>query len=346
MFLKNHLALTSYSLCIQFKFARTVKRLFVYLLLLGLVISCNENPGQKIIRLAHGLDTNHPVHLAMEFMGEKIELKSEGKIKVLIYPSGQLGAERECLELLQIGSLDITKVSAAVLENFIPEYKVLSIPYVFRNKKHAHKIFDGLVGEEILAKGDHSRLRGLTFYDAGSRSFYTKTKAIDRPEDLEGLKIRVQKSNMAVAMVDLLGGSPTPISWGELYTALQQGVVDGAENNLPSFYTSKHYEVCKYYSLNEHTAVPDVLLIGKDSWNRFSPSEQKWIKEAARESALYQRKLWEASEAESLKAIKEAGVKVSYPEKELFDEKTRAIVGMFEGEPDILKLIDKIRDEK
>ncbi|MGB5237790.1 MAG: TRAP transporter substrate-binding protein [Flavobacteriaceae bacterium] len=338
--------MTSYFAPFLFKYARAFLRLFMYSLILGLVISCSEGSKQKTIRLAHGLDTNHPVHRAMEFMGDRIELKSEGRINVLIYPSGQLGAERECLELLQIGSLDITKVSAAVLENFIPEYKVLSIPYIFRNKDHAHKVFDGQVGEEILAKGDHSRLRGLTFYDAGSRSFYTKTREIDTPKDLEGLKIRVQKSNMAVAMVDLLGGSPTPISWGELYTALQQGVVDGAENNLPSFYTSKHYEVCKYYSLNEHTAVPDVLLVGKDSWNRFSPSEQQWIREAAKESARYQRKLWEASEEESLKAIKDAGVMVSYPAKELFEEKTRTIVKMFDNEPEILALIDKIRNEK
>jgi tripartite ATP-independent transporter DctP family solute receptor len=282
----------------------------------------------------------------MVFMGKSLEQKSKGSIEVLIYPSGQLGAERECLELLQIGSLDITKVSAAVLENFIPEYKVLSLPYIFQSKAHAHRVFDGPVGEEILAKGTRSRLRGLTFYDAGSRNFYTKTKSIDKPDDLVGLKIRVQKSNMAVAMVNLLGGSPTPISWGELYTALQQGVVDGAENNLPSFYTSKHYEVCKYYSLNEHTAVPDVLLVGIDSWNRFSSKEQQWIREAANESSQYQRRLWKASEEESLEAIKKAGVIVSYPAKDLFEEKTRSIISIFKNDPEILTIINKIRDEK
>lgn len=344
--MENHFILTITPAC--FPFYKTHKTLWgcTYFALIFLLNSCSPLPDQKIIRLAHGLDTNHPVHQAMVYMGERLDAKSEGALKVLIYPSGQLGAERECLELLQIGSLDITKVSAAVLENFIPEYKVLSIPYIFRNKEHAHLVFDGAVGEAILAKGFDARLKGLTFYDAGSRSFYTKNKPIKQPEDLAGLKIRVQKSNMAVAMVNLLGGAPTPISWGELYTALQQGVVDGAENNLPSFYTSKHYEVCKFYSLNEHTAVPDVLLVGRDSWKRFSDTEKQWIRAAAKESALYQRKLWAESEQKSLEAIKLAGVSVNYPEKDLFEEKTKDIVEIFKNEIDILKLIKMIQDEK
>ena len=279
-------------------------------------------------------------------MGERLAEKSGGKLKVLIYPSGQLGAERECLELLQIGSLDITKVSAAVLENFIQEYKVLSMPYIFRDREHAFQVFDGAIGENMLLKGEQFRLRGLTFYDAGSRSFYSKERPIQEPDDLVGLKIRVQKSNMAVSMVNLLGGYATPISWGELYTALQQGVVDVAENNLPSFYTSKHYEVCKFYSLNEHTAVPDVLLVGTGSWKRFTEQEQKWIKEAAVESSIYQRQLWAASENESLKAIQEAGVEIIYPDKELFEQKTLTMSELFNEQPEILQLIDQIRNEK
>ncbi len=322
------------------------QKVFIYLLIFVVLISCSERRDGKTIRLAHGLDTNHPVHNAIVYMGEKLEEKSDGSLKVEIYPSGQLGAERECLELLQIGSLDITKVSAAVLENFIPDYKVLSVPYIFRDRQHAFSVFDGDIGEALLLKGEQFKLRGLTFYDAGSRSFYTKEKPVEQPEDLRGLKIRVQKSNMAVAMVNLMGGAPTPISWGELYTALQQGVVDGAENNLPSFYTSRHYEVCKFYSVNEHTAVPDVLLIGTDSWKRFNPQEREWIKEAAVESAIHQRKLWAEAEKESLQAIKEAGVVINYPEKEAFVSMTESITDMFEEEPDIQQLIERIKNEE
>ncbi|AXT57656.1 TRAP transporter substrate-binding protein [Aquimarina sp. MMG015] len=317
--------------------------LFIGLLIIG---SCSTKKEVKILRLAHTLDTKHPVHKAMIILGEKLKKKSNGTLQVKLYPSGQLGAERECLELLQIGSLDITKVSAAVLENFITEYKVFSIPYLFRDRQHAFQVFDGAIGDEMLTKGDKYRLRGLTFYDAGSRSFYTKEKPITTPEDLKGLKIRVQKSNMAVAMVNSLGGSPTPISWGELYTALQQGVVDGAENNLPSFYTSKHYEICKYFSLDQHTAVPDVLLIGLDTWERLSEQEQIWLKEAARESTIEQRKLWAASEKESLDIITTSGVEIITPDKTLFEQETESIQKMFQDNPDMLSLIKNIKNTK
>ncbi|WP_422106267.1 TRAP transporter substrate-binding protein [Winogradskyella sp.] len=295
------------------------------------------------MRLAHGLDINHPVHKAMVELGKRLEEKSNGQLIVKLYPSGQLGAERECLELLQIGSLDITKVSAAVLENFVSDYKVLSIPYLFRDRQHSYDFYDSTIGKDLLHKGGDYRLMGLCYYDAGSRSFYTKTKAIGSPDDLEGLKIRVQKSHMAVAMVNQLGGAPTPISWGELYTALQQGVVDGAENNLPSFFTSKHYEVCKYYSFDEHTAVPDILLIGTERWSRLNERERQWLQEAADESAIIQRELWRKAEEEALKTIKKAGVKVNYPDKHPFSEKTRAIMNMFKGDSIAQKLIRNIK---
>lgn len=296
-----------------------------------------------MLRLAHGLDTNHPVHNAMVDLGKQLKNASQGKLIVKIYPSGQLGAERECLELLQIGSLDITKVSAAVLENFVPEYKVLSVPYLFRDKTHSHKVYNSPVGRQFLEKGEDYKLRGLCFYDAGSRSFYTKNKPIKTPEDLKGMKIRVQKSNMAVSMVQQLGGSPTPISWGELYTALQQGVVDGAENNLPSFHTSKHYEVCNYYSFDEHTAVPDVLLVGTETWNRLNEKEREWLQQAADASAVYQRKLWAEAEAEALKVITSAGVKINYPDKELFAIKTKAFDELFESGSEAFQLMRSIK---
>ena len=318
----------------------------IVILLIGITfLACKEKQDTKIIRLAHSLDVQHPVHNAMVFLGNRLEEKSDGKIRIQLYPSGQLGGERECLELLQIGSLDITKVSAAVLENFIEEYKVLSIPYIFRDRQHSYDVFDGPIGTSLLLKGDRFRLRGLTFYDAGSRSFYTKQKAIKDPHDLQGLKIRVQKSNMAVSMVNALGGAPTPISWGELYTALQQGVVDGAENNLPSFYTSKHYEVCKYYTLDEHTTVPDVLLIGLDTWERLNDQEKEWLKEAAAESTLEQRKLWAESEEESLNEIKKAGVEIIYPDKTPFAEQTDKIIELFNDKPGLLKLVEQIKNE-
>ena len=308
--------------------------------------SCGSSNKEKVLKLAHGLDTSHPVHKGMVFMAECLAEKSEGKLTIQIYPNQQLGSERQCVELLQIGSLAMTKVSSAVMEGFAPKYKVLSLPYIFSDKEHSYRVLDGEIGDELLASGTEYWLRGLTFYDAGSRSFYTKDRPIMKPEDLAGLKIRVMKSPTAVNMIRAMGGSPTPVPWGELYTALQGGVVDGAENNPPSFYLSHHYEVCKYYSINEHTSVPDVLLISTIIWDQLSEEEQRWLHEAARESAVHQRKLWAESEKESLEAVAEAGVEILYPPKEPFAATVVSLYREYEAIPDLMDLIRRIRAEE
>jgi tripartite ATP-independent transporter DctP family solute receptor len=306
-------------------------------------ISCKEISGNKEIKLAHGLDTSHPVHEAMVFMAEKVKEKSGGKLTLEIYPNGQLGGERESLELLQIGSLGMTKVSAAVMESFSPNFKVLSLPYIFKDKDHYYRVLDGEIGKDLLGDGEKYWLRGLAYYDAGSRSFYSIKKPIKEPKDLQGQKIRVQASATAIDMVHRLGGSATPISWGELYTALQQGVVDGAENNPPSFYLSRHYEVCKYYSLNEHTMVPDVLLISTVVWNSLEPQEQAWLQEAVDESLPVQRQLWNEAEAEALEAVKQAGVEITVPDKEPFAELVEPMFESFRDEPAVYDLIKRIQ---
>ncbi|MBX2976850.1 MAG: TRAP transporter substrate-binding protein, partial [Ignavibacteriaceae bacterium] len=269
-----------------------------------------------------------------------------GKIKMTVYPSQQLGTERECLELLQIGSLGMTKVSSSVLEGFSPNFKVFSLPYIFRDDEHKFNLFESELGKELLRSTEKYWLRGLCFYDAGSRSFYTKNKPIMNPDDLKGLKIRTQESPTSVKLVNALGGSATPISWGELYTALQQGVVDGAENNPPSFYLSRHYEVCKYYSLDEHTSVPDVLLISTVIWNDLTAQEQAWIQEAADESYQYQKKLWREATEEALAEVQKAGVQIYYPDKKPFDEKIQSLIEEFKKEPEIFNLIQKIKSIK
>lgn len=316
--------------------------LFVFSTLF-LIAGCEQIKGPRSLKLAHGLDVTHPVHRGMEYLAERVAEKSAGQLQVEIYPSQQLGTERQCLELLQIGSLGMTKVSAAVLENFAPAVRVLSLPYIFRSSAHAYAVFDGEIGRELLLDSQRFFLRGLCFYDAGSRSFYTKERPVQRPEDLEGLKIRVQESVTAMNMVRSLGGAPTPISWGELYTALQQGVVDGAENNPPSFYTSRHYEVCKYYSLNEHTAVPDVLIISTSVWNSLSEQERQWLQEAADESVVYQRRIWKEASDEALEEVQKAGVEVIYPDKEEFAEEVEAMLQEYRQDPQLGPLIERIQ---
>ena len=317
-------------------------------LLFGVVFlftGCKSDSNVRIIRLGHGLDVTHSVHQAMLQTDVYLNELSQGKMRLQIYPNQQLGSERECLELLQIGSLDMTKVSGAVLENFAPKLKIFGLPFLFDNKDHLFKVLDGTIGKELLKEGEEYWLKGVGFYDSGSRSFYTKERPVEQPEDLEGLKIRVQESVSAFDMVKQLGASPTPISWGELYTALQQGVVDGAENNPPSFYLSRHYEVCKYYSIDEHTMIPDVLLVSTHLWDRLSSEEQGWLQKAIDQSIPYQRDLWIQSENESLQAMIEAGVEVTYPKKNRFQEATQKMYQDFKKDPQMAELIERIRNE-
>jgi len=311
---------------------------------LVLLTACGSQQQGEVLKLAHGLDPSHPVHSAMVYMADRCREISGGELTIDIYPSGQLGSEQQCVELLQIGSLAITKVSAAVMESFTEEFKVLGLPYVFRSKEHAFKVLDGEIGDELLLSTEPFWIRGLCFYDAGSRSFYTIDKQINHPDDLKGLKIRVMKSITAMEMVKAQGGSPTPISWGELYTALQSGVVDGAENNPPSFYTSHHYEVCKYYSLNEHTMVPDVLIISQKVWKKLSEQQKSWLQQAADESVPVQRKLWAESEKESLEIVKEAGVEISYPDKEAFSDRVVDLLESYRENEKLYSLITRIRE--
>lgn len=311
--------------------------------MIPLLAGCTGSSDVTAIKLGHGLDAAHTVHLAMEFMGERLAEKSGGSMRIDIYPSQQLGTERELLELLQIGSVGMTKVSSAALEGFVPKYRVFGLPYLFRDDAHRFDVWEGEIGQEILQSGRQFGLLGVTYYDAGYRSFYTKQRPVNTPADLSGLKIRVQESPVAMQMVRSLGGSPTPISWGELYTALQQGIVDGAENNPPSFYLSRHYEVCRYYSLDEHTAVPDVVLVSTIIWNDLTDQQRQWLREAAAESAVYQRELWAESVEEALAAVEEAGVEVIRPPKEPFSEAVQPLYESYRGDGVIYDLITRIR---
>jgi len=321
-------------------------RSWALLLALALAVACGPAGGTRSIKLAHGLDTNHSVHLAMLQMGHVLDSLSGGSMVLEIYPNQQLGSERESLELLQIGSLDMTKVSSGVLENFAPKMKVFGLPFLFRDREHAFAVQDGPIGQQLLEDGARFWIKGLWYYDAGSRSFYTTDHAIETPADLQGLKVRVMESVTAMDMVRALGGSPTPISWGELYTSLQQGVVDGAENNPPSFYLSRHYEISKFYSLNEHTMLPDVLLISTHLWKRLSKTEQAWLQEAAEHSVAHQRELWANSEREALEAVQKAGVRISYPDKAPFKEAVQGIYKQYANDPEMAELISRIQNTK
>lgn len=309
--------------------------LFTYLFCLvaagAMLSACSQHDDTVVLKLGHVLDTGHSVHQGMVHMAERLDYYSDGKMRIDIYPSGQLGSERDTVELVQIGSLAMTKVSAAPLEAFVPAMQVFSIPYVFRDREHLFKALDSAVGKELLASTEVARLRGMGYYDSGSRSFYMVDTPVETPDDIAGRKIRVMKSQTAVKMIDAMGGGATPISWGELYTALQQGVVDGAENNPPSFYLSGHYEVCKYYALNEHTSVPDMLLMSSRIWDTLDIQQQEWLQTAVDDSVAYQRELWRISTEEALAAVEAAGVIVTRPDKQPFMEAVEEMKAAYDG---------------
>ena len=316
----------------------------LFLLCLSLSFSCSQGVDEvRVLKLAHGLPPTHSVHLGLLYMNERLAEISNGKMKLDIYSSAQLGSENQCIELLQIGSLDITKVSSAALEGFVDPFKVFGIPYLFRTRAHFFSVLDGEVGKQILASTEPYWFRGLAYFDSGARSFYTVNKQIRTPKDLKGLKIRVQKSPVAVEMMKAFGGSATPVDWGELYTALQSNVVDGAENNTPSVTTAFHHEVIKYYSVNEHTMCPDVIIISLATWKKLSVQERDWLQRAADEAVVYQRKLWAKQEQESFDEMKEHGVEIVYPEKKPFMDAAAPMIERYKNNPVFHNLIDQIQ---
>ncbi|MGJ8694325.1 MAG: TRAP transporter substrate-binding protein [Thalassotalea sp.] len=282
------------------------------------IAGCNKKESVTTLRIGHSLDVEHSVHKAMEHMAKQLALYSNNTMEIKIYPNAQLGGEREMVELLQIGSLALTKVSAATIEGFVPEMKLYGVPYLFKNKAHKWQVLNSDVGQELLALTKKAHLVGLGYYDAGSRSFYMTEDKVQSPADLVGRKIRVMQSPSAVKMVQSFGGAATPISFGELYAALQQGVVDGAENNPPSFYLSRHYEISKYYVLDEHTSIPDVIIASKHVMSTLNKQQKTWLQMAVNDSIELQKALWLALEEKSLAEVKKYGVEVIYPDKQPF----------------------------
>jgi tripartite ATP-independent transporter DctP family solute receptor len=301
----------------------------------------------RVLKVAHALPASHPVHAGMENMAERLEAISGGRMRINIFPNGQLGSETQTIEQLQSGTLDIAKSSAAPFGNFISVLKVFSLPYLFRDEAHFWNVLDGEIGQSLLEEimvndaGEPSGLRGLTYYDSGSRNFYGKDPVFS-PEDLKGVKVRVMNDPVAMDMVSALGGAPTPVAWGELYTALQQGVVDGAENNPPSFVASRHFEVCKHFSFDHHSRIPDMLVISSKTWSTLSEEEQGWLLQAAQESSVFQREAWAAAVGESLELMRAEGVTIHEVDMAPFMEATEQVRQKY-AMGEIKKLMSRIQ---
>jgi tripartite ATP-independent transporter DctP family solute receptor len=252
----------------------------------------------------------YPTVAAVQKMGEMLKERSGGRICVDVFHSAQLGEEKDTIEQTKFGVIDLNRVSMGPFNNEIEETKVVSLPFIFRSVDHMHKVMDGDIGAEIAAAFEPHGFIALAFYDGGSRSFYNSKKPIKSIEDLAGMKVRVMQSDVFVDMMTALGANATPMPYGEVYSGIQTGVIDGAENNWPSFESSGHYEVAGYYTLNEHLIVPEVLVMSKVSWDKLSPEDQELLRAAARESMPINRELWAAREKESEDKVRAAGVEI------------------------------------
>ncbi len=252
----------------------------------------------------------YPTVVAVQEMGKLLEERTDGRICVEVFHSAQLGEEKDTIEQTQFGVIDMLRVSMGPFNNIVEETQVVSLPYIFRSVDHMHKVMDGEIGQQILDAFSEHDLVGLAFYDGGSRSFYNSEKPIQSMEDLAGMKFRVMQSDIFVDMVAALGANATPMPYGEVYSSIQTGVIDGAENNWPSYDSSGHFEVAKYITMDEHLIVPEVLVMSKTSWDGLSPEDQELVRQAAKDSVPIMRELWAASEAESERKVIEAGVEV------------------------------------
>ena len=290
---------------------------------------------------------DYPTVEAVKYMGKLLSDQTKGRLGVRVYPSGSLGTEKDNIEQLKIGGLDMMRINVAPLNSVVPETIVTGLPFVFRSTEHMRKVLDGPIGDEILASMAAQGLVGLAFYDSGARSFYTVKKPIKSIADMKGLKIRVIQSDLFVAMIEALGANPTPMPFGEVYTALKTGIVDAAENNWPSYESSRHFEAAKYYNLSEHSLAPEVLVFSKKIWDALSKEDQALMRKAAKDSVPHMRKLWDEREVKSRKIVEAAGSQiVIIPNRQEFIDAMKPVYAKFANTPKLQDLVKRIQDTK
>ena len=299
---------------------------------------------RSLLRAADAQPEGYPTVLAVQEMGRLLADRSDGRLRIKTYAGGQLGNEKDTLEITLLGGLDLNRVSIAPLGSIAPEAIVPTLPFLFRSTQHMRAALDGPPGDAILDTLKPHKLVGLCFYDAGARSFYTVKKPIREPEDLHGQKIRVMNSDIFVSMVGAFGGDATPMSYGEVYQGLLQGVVDGAENNPPSYESSRHFEVAKYYSLTRHVMAPEVLLMSLHRWNKLAEADRSLIRACARDSVAYMRRIWDERTQAAEADLVAQGVEIIEPDQAAFAALARPVWDKYLTTPEARALAAAIEE--
>ena len=289
---------------------------------------------------------DYPTVEAVRHVDKLLKERTNGRLGVKVFANGALGNERDTIEQLKIGGLDMMRVNVAPLNNVVPETMAVALPFLFRSTEHMRAVLDGPVGDDILAAMERQGMIGLAFYDSGSRSFYTK-KPVKTLADLKGMKIRVQQSDLFVSMIEALGANPTPMPMGEVYTGLKTGIIDAAENNYPSYESSRHFEAAKYYTRSQHVMAPEVLVFSKVVWDRLSKEDQAQIRKAAKDSVPYMRKLWDEREAKSKAIVEQAGSQIlDLDNQQEFADAMKPVYARFASTPKLQGLVERIQATK
>jgi tripartite ATP-independent transporter DctP family solute receptor len=311
--------------------------------LLAVALSAGTASAQTVLRSSDTHPDGYPTVEAVKYFGELLNERTNGRYSVEVYHSAQLGQEADTIEQVRSGVIDLNRVSMAPWNSLVPLTLIPSLPYLFRSPEHARAVMMGPIGDEIAAGFDEHGVVVLTYYDGGARSFYNSKLAINSPADMAGLKLRVIQSDTFVDMVNALGASATPMPYGEVYSSIQTGVVDGAENNFPSYDTAGHFEVAKYYSLDEHTIVPEVFVMSKSSWDRLTDEDKAIFKQAARDSAEKQWELWDAFVIKSRAKVEAAGSMINEPEKQPFIDAMGPVYDKYVNTPALQDLVARIQ---
>lgn len=302
-----------------------------------------ENVPEYVFSYAENQAQDYPTTLGAMKFAEMVEERTEGRIRILVYAEGVKGAEGEIIRQMKFGGVDFARVSLSQLAEYIPEMNVLQMPYLYTDSEHMWRVLDGEIGVSFLSLADKYGLIGLSWYDAGARNFYTADRPITCLEDIEGMRIRVQESDLMADMVEALGASAVKIGYADVYSGIERGIVDGAENNWPSYESMKHDEVAEYFTVDEHTRVPEMQICSEKTWEKLSEDDRNIIQECARESALYERELWKERENASKHTAILRGAKVielSAEEKKRFQTAVQGVYEKYCGEQ--MEIIDHI----
>ncbi|MDT1063626.1 TRAP transporter substrate-binding protein [Paracoccus sp. CPCC 101403] len=287
----------------------------------------------------------YPTVEGVKAMAAEVKDKTQGRICIEVFPSSQLGEEKDAIEQTQFGVIDMVRASFGSFNDIVPVTQTVSLPYLYRSEDHLHKVLDGPIGDEIAKEFEPHDLVLLAYYDGGARSFYNSKKAIKTVDDLKGMKFRVMQNDVFVDMMSALGANATPMPYGEVYSSIQTGVIDGAENNFPSYDSSGHAEVAKFFTLDQHLIVPELVAMSKTSWEKLSPEDQAVLRDAAKNSATLQRKLWADQEKASEDKVIASGAEVTRDvDKTAFIEAMVPVYEKYVTTPEAKDLVKRIQD--